>query len=172
MKEMLKILVIAALVVGIGWMVWNGKLGTDVRYSIPLTGMVERTFKPDPETDAENQAGIKTALDDSRKRIKAGSGKSVDRLTVELCETLLGVYRDRAAFEAKMAAGPSQKRESFSGGPATGGGKRNYTSLGGGNQPGGAGTAMQDAARRQYEANVMAARNRSNQLLEQIKQAK
>ena len=156
MKDFMKIIVIAVVLGAVGYMLWNGKLGKEVRYSTPLSAMTDRTFNPDPEKDAANLSSIKAALDSSQRKIRSGSGIKMDQVTVELCETLISVYNERDEYARRVAASQGKKYESLSGGTSSEKTRQ----------------AMLDAMRRQHEQSENTRRARANELLDEIKQAK
>ncbi len=97
------LLIIAAA--AIAYFAWDRSIKKEVRYSKPLTALVEHTFNPSiVQKPAEDEARLRESLQNAQSRISsARKPAAADQYTVQLCNTLIEVRQKRAEYEMRIS---------------------------------------------------------------------
>ena len=106
MKNFFGLLLLAVAMAAVAYFAWDRSIKREVRYSKPLTTLVDHTFNPMViQKPVEDTAKIRETLRNCEKRLASASKPSeMDQLTVHLCQILLEVRQKRAEYEARVSA--------------------------------------------------------------------
>ena len=106
MKNFFGLLLLVVAVAAIAYFAWDRSIKREVRYSKPLTTLVDHTFNPYMvQNPVEDSAKISETLQSCQKRMASTSKPSeADRMTVLLCQTLQEVRQKRVEYGARVNA--------------------------------------------------------------------